>query len=267
MTSPADFLILRPFNPVFLVTLAFFVLLLVIASLLVRGKSARVKKTVIVTACILTLIGFFVYKYFLSIDAEYDAITSDMGGFNWWGELPLHLCNVNMILIPLAVLTEKRPLLSFCFFVGPLGATLALVMPGNGFDGYSILLPRMIGYFGTHFMIVMLALAIVTFGFYRPRFRDIPLTALTLAAVAFVAFLICVLFRVTGLHPHANYFYTMEPEGNPVLGIFKQLIPVPYLYLLPSMLVIAAYASLVTLGFFLAGKIKAKFSKDRQAGA
>ena len=148
MTSTADILILRPFNAVFLVTFAAFVLLLVIASLLVRGRSARVKKTVIVAACAVTLIGFFIYKYFLSIDAAYDAITADTGGFNWWGELPFHLCNVNMILIPIAVLTKKRPLLSFCFFVGPLGATLALVMPGNGFDGYSILLPRMIGYFG-----------------------------------------------------------------------------------------------------------------------
>ncbi len=265
MTSTADILILRPFNAVFLVTFAAFVLLLVIASLLVRGRSARVKKIVIVTACILTLIGFFVYKYCLSIDADYDRIQSDMGGFNWWGELPFHLCNVNMILIPIAVLTKKRPLLSFCFFVGPLGATLALVMPGNGFDGYSILLPRMIGYFGTHFMIVILALSIVTFGFYKPRFRDIPMTALTLAAVAFVAFLISLLFRVTGLNAFANYFYTMDPEGNPVLGLFKKLIPVPYLYLLPSILVIAAYAALVTLGFFLADRIQGRISKGRKA--
>ena len=264
MTSTADILILRPFNAVFLVTFAAFVLLLVIASLLVRGRSARVKKIVIVTACILTLIGFFVYKYCLSIDADYDRIQSDMGGFNWWGELPFHLCNVNMILIPIAVLTKKRPLLSFCFFVGPLGATLALVMPGNGFDGYSILLPRMIGYFGTHFMIVILALSIVTFGFYRPRFRDIPMTALTLAAVAFVAFLISLLFRVTGLNAFANYFYTMDPEGNPVLTIFQRLIPVPYLYLLPSILVIAAYASIVTLGFFIAARVKGRLRNCKE---
>ncbi len=264
MTPAADFLILRPFNPVFLVTLALFVFLLVIASLAVRGKSERVKKIVIVTACILTLIGFFVYKYCLSIDADYDRIQSDMGGFNWWGELPFHLCNVNMILIPIAVLTKKRPLLSFCFFVGPLGATLALVMPGNGFDGYSILLPRMIGYFGTHFMIVILALSIVTFGFYKPQFRDIPMTALTLAAVALGAFLISLLFRVAGLHPHANYFYTIEPEGNPVLTIFQRLIPVPYLYLLPSILVIAAYASIVTLGFFIAARVKGRLRNCKE---
>ena len=65
-----------------------------------------------------------------------------------------------MILIPIAVLTNRRPLMSFCFFVGPLGALMALVMPGTGFDGYSILLPRMLGYYGTHFMVITAGFAL-----------------------------------------------------------------------------------------------------------
>ena len=267
MTSTPDILILRPFNAVFLVAFAAFILLLVIASLAVRGKSAKVKKTVIVTACAVTLLGFFVYKYFLSIDAEYDAITANMGGFNWWGELPLHLCNINMILIPVAVLTGKRPLLSFCFFVGPLGATLALAIPGNGFSGYSILLPRMIGYYGTHFMVVILAVALATFGFFKPRFKDILPTAITLAAVALVVFGISMLMRTTGLHPKANYFFSVEPEGIPPLEIFYSWIPIPFLYLLPGIAVFAGYASLVTLGFFLAEKAKGRRSKDEESKA
>ena len=40
-----------------------------------------------------------------------------------------------MILIPIAVLRKSRPLMSFSFFLGPLGALMALVMPGNGFNG------------------------------------------------------------------------------------------------------------------------------------
>ena len=87
-----------------------FLLLLAGAGLLLRHKSARVKKTVIVVSCALTLVGFFLYKYALSIDAEYDALTAAMGGFNWWGELPLHLYNVDMLRIQAAVFSEKRPL-------------------------------------------------------------------------------------------------------------------------------------------------------------
>ena len=256
--TQSDFWILRPFNPLFCAVFAGFLLVLVVASLLVRGKSQRVKKTVIVTACVLTLIGFFAYKYFLSIDAEFDRLTADMGGFNWWGELPFQLCNINMILIPIAVLTGKRPLLCFCFFVGPLGALMALVMPGTGFDGYSLLLPRMLGYFGTHFMIVIEALSIVTFGLYRPKFRDLPKTCLTIFFIALAVFGLNILLRTTGLHPKANHFFSVETEGNFLLEMFHKWIPLPFLYLLPSIVILGGYMSLITLGFALADRIKGK---------
>ena len=254
----SDFWIMRPFGPLFFLVFAVFLLILTAASLLLRGKSGRTKALVIAVTCWITLLGFFAYKYALYVDADYHIITAGMGGFNWWGELPLHLCNINLLLIPIAVLTGKRPLLSFCFFVGPLGALMALIMPGNGFDGYSLLLPRMLGYYGTHFVIVIAALAIGTFGLYRPRFRDLPPMVLTLLAVALVVFGINLLLRASGLHPKANYFYSVETEGNPLLELFFRFIPFPFLYLLPSTLIIALYSSLITLGFSLADRVKAK---------
>ena len=246
--------IYHPFNAVFWALCAGFLLALIIASLLLRGRSETAKCAVVVTACVLTTIGFFVYKYFLSIDAEFDAATAAMGGFNWWGELPLQLCNINMLLIPIAVLTGKRPLLSFCFFLGPLGAAMAILMPGAGFDGYSILLPRMIGYYGTHFMIIIEALSLVTFGLFRPRFRDLPGTAVTVLVVALVIFGVNALLRLTGLHPHANYFFSMETEGNFVLELFHSWIPYPFLYLLPCIVVLMVYMAVITTFFAIADR-------------
>ena len=256
MHPNSEFWIIRPFNMVFLACFAAFLLLLVIASLALRKKSERTRQIVLIAACVVTFIGFFVYKYFLSIDTDFDRITANMGGFNWWGELPLHLCNVNMILIPIAVATKNRSLMSFCFFVGPLGATMALVMPGNGFDGYSVLLPRMLGYYGTHFMVVIEGLAVVTFGLYRPRFRDLPKTVLAIIVIAFVIFCINMLLRTTGLHPKANYFFSVETEGNAVLDIFYRLIPYPFLYLLPCTLVLAVYMAVITSGFWIADRLR-----------
>ena len=258
MHPNSEFWIIRPFNPVFLACFAAFLLLLVIASLALRNKSERTRQIVLIAACVVTFLGFFVYKYFLSIDTDFDRITANMGGFNWWGELPLHLCNVNMILIPIAVATKNRSLMSFCFFVGPLGATMALVMPGNGFDGYSVLLPRMLGYYGTHFMVVIEGLAVVTFGLYRPRFRDLPKTVLAILVIAFVIFCINMLLRTTGLHPKANYFFSVETEGNAVLDIFYRLIPYPFLYLLPCTLVLAVYMAVITSGFWIADRLRKK---------
>ena len=57
----------HPFNGVFWALCAGFALLLVLASLLMRGKSEGARRAVIVIACALTTVGFFVYKYFLSI--------------------------------------------------------------------------------------------------------------------------------------------------------------------------------------------------------
>ena len=255
---------LTPFNPLFCAVLGAFLVLLAAASLILRHRSERTKKIVLVTACLVTLAGFFAYKVALSRDAEYDRLVAAMDGFNWWGELPLHLCNVNMILIPIAVLTKRRPLMGFCFFVGPLCAMMALSMPGAGFSDCSLLLPRMLGYYGTHFMVMVEALALVTFGFFRPGFRDLPATVAAIVGVTFVIFLIDLLFRLTGLYPRANYFFAMETEGNFLLELFHSWIPVPFLYLLPCTLILAVYMSVVICGFALAGACE-KRRTDRTA--
>ena len=254
----SEFWIMRPFRAVFFAAFAIFLLILIAASLLVRGRNERTKALIISVACWVTLLGFFAYKYALSVDADFNVITANMGGFNWWGELPLQLCNINLLMIPIAVLTKKRPLLSFCFFIGPLGALMALIMPSNGFDGYSILLPRMLGYYGTHFVVFIAALAIGTFGLYRPRFSDIPLMALTLFCVALLIFGFNMILRTAGLHPNANYFFAVETEGNPLLELFYSWIPLPFLFLLPSIVILAIYAGLITLGFYAADSARAK---------
>lgn len=250
---------MRTFNPLFFATFAAFILLLVIASLLLKNRSERAKKIVLITACVLTFIGFFVYKYYLSIDAEYDRLVIETrGGFTWWAELPLQLCNINMIIIPIAVALKNRPLMSFSFFLAPLGAMLALLSPAVGFNGYPIFLPRMLGFYGTHFMIIIEAIALVTFGFYRPKFRDLPKTVLTLVILMLVITGINLLLIKTGLYARANYFFTMEHEGISILKLFWSWIPVPVLYLLPGAVILGAYMLIVTTPFAIADRIKKK---------
>ena len=247
---------MRPFNALFCIIFALFLLLLILSSLVLKNKSETVRRRALIAASLLTLAGFIAYKVFLSMDAEFSRITADMGGFNWWGELPLQLCNINMVLLPVAVWKDKRPLLSFCFFLGPLGALMALVMPGNGFAGYSLLLPRMLGYYGTHFMIVIEGLALVSFGLFRPRFRDLPMTAVTALGISLVIFALDMLLRASALHPKANYFFAVETEGNFLLEIFYRWLPHPWLYLLPCIVILGAYMTAVTAGLALFSRNK-----------
>ena len=250
--------IMRPLNPLFLAVSAAFLLLLALASLALRGRCENTRRWVLVSACTVTFAGFFAYKYCLSVDAAYAVITARTGGFDWWAELPMHLCNVNMILIPIAVLRRSRPLMCFGFFLGPLGALMALLMPSNGFDGYSLLLPRMLGYYGTHFMIVIEGLALVTFGFFRPRFSDLPRTILTALLICFGAFCVSALLRAAGLSATANYFYSLETEGNFLLEMFRRWIPLPFLYLMPCVAILGVYMAVVTAGFALADRLRGR---------
>lgn len=254
----SEFWVIRPFSPVFFLVTALFLLLLIAASLLLRGKSDQTKALVISCACWAALVGFVFYKQALSVDAEFNVLTASMGGFNWWGELPLQLCNINLLLIPIAVMKRWRPLEGFCFFIAPLGALMALLMPGTGFDGYSIWLPRMLGYYGTHYVVLIAGLAIVTFGLYRPRFRDIPQTMAALLVIALLVFGIDMLLRATGLHPKANYFFAVETEGNFLLELFHSWLPYPFLFLLPSLVIVAVYAGAITAFFALADRRKKK---------
>lgn len=256
-TSP-DFWILEPFNLLFFLLMAAFILLLIISSLALKKSSEDTRRNVLCVACIITLIGYFIYKHALSLDKDYNVITANMGGFTWWGELPFQLCNINMILIPIAIWRKSRPLLSFCFFVGPLGALMALLMPGNGFSGYSLLLPRMLGYHFTHFMIMIEGLAIGTFRLYRPVYKDIPKTLLMGLLVLLGVTVINLLLRWTNLHPKSNYFFAMETEGNPLLELFYKWIPVPCLYVIPAFAIIAIYMLIVITGFVIADKLKKK---------
>ena len=252
----SDFWIMRPFNMLFIASFVLFLLLLIIASFLLHNKTAKTKDAVLITACVITLIGFVIYKICLSHDRDFNAITASMGGFNWWGELPLQLCNINMLMIPIAVWKKSRPLACFCFFLGPLGALMALIMPGNGFNGYPIFLPRMLGYYGTHFMVAIEGLALVTFGMFRPKLRDLPRAILAAFLIAFAIFCFNMLLRWTGLHPKANYFFSVETEGNPLLEIFYGWIPVPFLYLMPSIVILGVYMLAITLPFELTERRK-----------
>ena len=254
--------IMKPFNPLFIAVFAAFILALAAASFLLRRKSEKTRRTVLIAACAVTFVGFFFYKYALSLDAEYNVITANMGGFNWWGELPLQLCNISMILIPVAVMKKSRPLMCFGFFIEPLGALMALIMPGNGFDGYSLLLPRMLGYYGTHFMIVIEGWALVSFGLFKPRYSDIPKAALTIFILALAIFGVNMLLRQSGLHPKANYFFSVETEGNFVLELFYSWIPVPFLYLIPSIGILAVYMALVTALLSVIGRRGKKAAYD-----
>ncbi len=243
-------MILEAFNGVFFAVVGGTVAFIVLLWALFRKASEKTKKIVLITLCVINIIIFGVYKFFLSRDQWY----IDKGLFNWWSELPLHLCNVNMFLIPIGILTKKRGLMGFSFFLAPLGATMATIFPSEGFSGYSLALPRMWGFYATHMLIIACGITLATFNFYRPRFKDLPKIVATFIGLGLAAFCITVLLRnLTGCET-VNYFFTWTHDDISILKMFWNLIPVPFLYELPAILILAVYMAIVCGLFKLFGK-------------
>ncbi len=100
-------MIIRPFNAAHLLLLALAAGAVVLLWVLLRGQPERCRSAVLIALCAANIIGFFVYKGFLSRDMQFLEV-SGLDRFNWFSELPMQLCNINMFLIPIGILT-KRP--------------------------------------------------------------------------------------------------------------------------------------------------------------
>ncbi|MFR1190297.1 MAG: YwaF family protein [Oscillospiraceae bacterium] len=250
-------MIIRPFNAAYLLLLAFAAGAVVLLWALLRGRSERCRAAVLIALCAVNIIGFFVYKGFLSRDVQF-LQASGLDRFNWFSELPLQLCNINMFLIPIGILTQRRSLLGFAFFVAPLGALMALVFPEAPFVGYCLWLPRMLGFYVTHMLIIVCGLSLVTLGFYRPNFRDIPGITGTSLLLGIGALAVNFLLRHT-VCPLANYFFVYGRDVDiSILNLFWKWLPVPFLYEMPALLILVGYMALICLLFSVRDQRRAR---------
>jgi len=91
----------------------------------------------------------------------------------------------------------------------------------------------------THALLIVSGLSLAILGFYRPDTRDIPRILKTFALLAIGAHLINLFLRLTTC-PETNYFFTYGAEIG-VLKLFWRIIPMPLLYGLPTILILAVY--------------------------
>lgn len=253
-------MVISTYNLTYCAVAALFAVFAVVFGLIFRKRSVKTRRLAVAVLYITALLIFIVYKIGISFDTDYHALISG-GKFTFLNELPLNLCNMILWLMPIAMLTMSEKLLAFCFFSTFIGPLAAILMPGNGFNGYDLFLPRMLGYYTTHYIGMMAGPLLIALGLYKPKYKDIfPVCAL-LVIFSFVVFFVNLVMRYTGSNPYANYFYTVDPEGNVILEFFHSIIPVPYLFSLLMLSIIIPIFAILTAAYNICCKVSAKLKK------
>lgn len=250
-------MIIETFNLWFFVLFAIFAAFVRISVRLMKDRDRKSREKYAAVVYTIFILILLIYKVSMKYDMEYEAIeiSNHAAAFSVWRELPLNLCNICLILLPLACVSGKRHLYGLVFFIAPVSGLLALCMPDEGFSGYSLFLPRIIGFYLTHFALLVSGVLIYLLGLYRPRFSDIPRIYLWLLVFTIVVFCVNILLHRTGLYPNADYMYLMSPDNVPFFEMLWERIPIPMLYvLIPVTFIVVPYMLILTLVFEKAGK-------------
>ena len=173
-----------------------------------------------------------------------------------WGSpleyLPLHLCSINAMLLPVVLLTRSKTLgnllLAWC-----LGALAALVVNMAQAE-YEIFSLTFVFYFFPHVLEFGIPILLFKLGLIEMH----PKYILSTLGITMAIYTGIHLFNVwlngyceaNGILDYAgnvirvNYMYSITPE-NPLLVLFKQVIPYDYWYMYMIVPILAVYLSIV----------------------
>ena len=162
--------------------------------------------------------------------------------------LPLHLCSLTALILPLCVFTRNNVLCNLSI-LWSLGAILALVV-NTAQAEYEILSWTFAFYYFPHTFEFAIPVLLFTLKLARKEIKYIWTSiGITLAAFTLIHFINLLLNQhcmvnnllgPSGNGIQVNFMYSLRPE-NPVLDFFYRLIPHPYWYMWLAIPVMAAY--------------------------
>ena len=224
---------LRFLSPAWFALFVFDILFAVAFGVFFKGKDEEKARRIMLGIAIFNAFYWVLYKFMISLDVEYV--------FIFFEELPLHLCNINTILLIVALSKKNQTLMSFCFCFGTLGALLAIMTPDPFFVEVHLFSSRGAGYWIYHHLLLAQCIALVTSGLYKPQYSHLKKTVPLLFGIYLAMYPVNLLIRaITGAN--ANYLYTFGMEGNPLTGMLYKLIPVYPLFMIPAVIPLSIIA-------------------------
>lgn len=176
-----------------------------------KHRSEAEKNRVLIWAAIL-IDSFEIFKIVLMCIRGKDPM-------GWITELPLFLCSIQLITIPLAAFSKgrvKEAALDFVFIFGILGAVLGTYFAGQNYSCYPVLSFDNAVSAVTHSISGFASLYIVISGMESMKKKNVPITFSILLSFCVMAYTANVLI------PY-NYMFLMRGDGTPY-DIFYNLV-------------------------------------------
>lgn len=259
-------LIVEKYNFLHIIILLFFPALIIASYFIFRNKSQKTKD---IYMCVLMGLTFLLAwsGYFYKIFYDVDGIRK-----NFLVQLPFHLCSINAILYPLFFLLRnktnaliKDTTFSFMYFVGMLGAFLAMALdaPATVMGPEKSLLDYVVfEYWFKHGLIFSIPILLIIFGYYKPKYIDVFKASVLFLILVVIAHILNVTFtsinHAMGGEKVANFFYTMHPDNMIGLKQVFNLMPIPFVYLLPFTFVAIPLFSILYIPFGIINLTKRK---------
>ena len=185
-----------------------------------------------------------------------------------WGSpleyLPLHLCSINAMLLPIVVFTRNKTLGNL-LLVWCLGALAALVV-NQAQAAYELKSWTFVFYYFPHVLEFGIPILLFSLGIIEKHPKYI-FSTLAITMAIYTGVHLCNLglnhyleannvLDYAGNLIQVNYMYSLVPE-NPLLALFKQVIPFDYWYMYMIVPILAVYLGIMYLPQILRSKRKA----------
>lgn len=148
--------------------------------------------------------------------------------------LPFHLCAMNAIVMPLAVVRKNKLLLNYMYAIAMPAAVAAMLTPAMSYYGnYFYFSWQLVFFFLDHGLMVLVPILAIRTGLFRPDVRTLPRVLGLFGAYAACMYLLNKLLD-------QNFLFLNYPDEGTVMAYFARYLGNPG-YLLP----LAALAAVV----------------------
>lgn len=173
-------------------------------------------------------------------------------------DLPLFLCSIQLIAIPMAAFCKgrmKEASLDFVTIFGILGAVMGTYFAGQNYACYPVLSFDNVVSGVTHSLAGFASLYILLSGMTNMKKRNIPLTV-------GILFGFCIAAYVANIFTDANYMFLLRGDGTPYDILFNLVGGNPIAYPLGVVALFALYIAAYYGVFFLIAGRKAPAERD-----